>query len=76
MNKQQFLQTVREMTSDLPQNEANRLFEYYAEMIDEAVEEGATEEEAVAADDVVIDSNFNPFQRGNGCMLADLIKTR
>ncbi len=33
-------------------------------------------EEAVAADDVVIDSNFNPFQRGNGCMLADLIKTR
>ena len=25
---------------------------------------------------VVVDAGFNPFQRGNGCMLADVVKTR
>ena len=48
MNKVQFLSAVRERTADLSQNEGSRLLEYYAEMIDEAVEEGASEEEAVA----------------------------
>ena len=47
MNKVQFLSAVREKTADLPQNEENRLLEYYAEMIDEAVEEGLSEEEAI-----------------------------
>ena len=48
MNKLQFLKAVREKTSDLPLHETNHLLEYYAEMIEEAIEEGASEEEAVA----------------------------
>ena len=48
VNKMQFLQAVREKTVHLPLSEVNRLLEYYNEMIDEAVEEGSSEEEAVA----------------------------
>ena len=47
VNKMQFLQAVREKTVHLPLSEVNRLLEYYNEMIDEAVEEGLSEEEAV-----------------------------
>lgn len=35
------------------------------------VEDVVVEEEAVATE-----TYFNPFQRGNGCMLADMLKTR
>ena len=47
VNKMQFLRAVREKTVHLPPSEVNRLLEYYNEMIDEAVEEGLSEEEAV-----------------------------
>lgn len=47
VNKMQFLRAVREKTVHLPLSEVNRLLEYYNEMIDEAVEEGLSEEEAV-----------------------------
>ena len=48
VTKMQFLGAVREKTADLPPAEVNRLLEYYNEMIDEAVEEGISEEDAVA----------------------------
>lgn len=32
--------------------------------------------EVVDAPVVAADASFNPFQRGNGCMLADTVKTR
>ena len=47
VNKMQFLQAVSEQTAGMPSTEINRLLEYYNEMIDEAVEEGLSEEEAV-----------------------------
>ena len=47
VNKMQFLRAVREKTVHMPPSEVNRLLEYYNEMIDEAVEEGLSEEEAV-----------------------------
>ena len=47
VNKMQFLRAVREKTVHLPPSEVNHLLEYYNEMIDEAVEEGLSEEEAV-----------------------------
>lgn len=47
VNKMQFLQAVREQTAGMPSTEINRLLEYYSEMIDEAMEEGLSEEEAV-----------------------------
>ena len=48
VNKMQFLQAVREQTAGMPLTEINRLLEYYSEMIDEAMEEGMSEEEATA----------------------------
>lgn len=48
VNKMEFLKAVREKAIHLPLSEVNRLLEYYNEMIDEAVEEGVSEEEAVA----------------------------
>ena len=48
VNKMQFLQSVREQTAGMPLTEINRLLEYYSEMIDEAMEEGMSEEEATA----------------------------
>lgn len=48
VNKMQFLQSVREQTAGMPLTEINRLLEYYNEMIDEAKEEGMSEEEATA----------------------------
>ena len=47
VNKMQFLRAVQEKTVHMPPSEVNRLLEYYNEMIDEAVEEGLSEEEAV-----------------------------
>ncbi len=42
------------------------------------VEDVVVEEEAVAEveEAVATETYFNPFQRGNGCMLADMLKTR
>ncbi len=40
------------------------------------VEEVAEEATVEAKEEIVVDPNFNPFQRGNGCMLSELVKTR
>ncbi|MBQ2016910.1 MAG: hypothetical protein II208_00075 [Alphaproteobacteria bacterium] len=44
--------------------------------INPQVEEVVVEEPVAVVEEVAVDPNFNPFQRGNGCMLADLVKTR
>ena len=49
MNKLQFLNQLRQLTASLPKDEAEKYVEYYSEMIDDAIEEGGTEEEAVAS---------------------------
>lgn len=49
MNKQAFLQALNEKTASLAPQDRQRLLEYYAEMIDDRVEDGVAEEEAVAA---------------------------
>jgi len=48
MNKQQFLAAVRLNAASVPPEELTALLDYYTEMIDEAMDEGCTEEEAVA----------------------------
>lgn len=48
MNKQQFLAAVRLNAATVPPEELAALLDYYTEMIDEAMDEGCTEEEAVA----------------------------
>ena len=49
MNKQEFLAQLRNGLSGLPQNDIEERLTFYAEMIDDRIEEGLTEEEAVAA---------------------------
>jgi uncharacterized membrane protein len=47
MNKEQFLAALRRLLRELPTDELERILEYYREMIEDKVENGQTEEEAV-----------------------------
>ena len=47
MNKQEFLSCLRRGLSSLPQEELNERLTFYSEMIDDRMEEGLSEEEAV-----------------------------
>jgi uncharacterized membrane protein len=49
MNKQDFLAALRGFLNDLPAEDIRRSLDFYAEMIDDHMEEGITEEDAVAA---------------------------
>ena len=49
MTKQLFLDELKKLTGALTEQERARLMEYYSEMIDDRMEEGVPEEEAVAA---------------------------
>lgn len=49
MTKREFLEMLNERTSRLGEAERNRLLEYYGEIIDDRMEEGLAEDEAVAA---------------------------
>lgn len=48
MNKQMFLQALQRGLAGLPQEDIDGRLNFYSEMIDDRVEEGLTEEEAVA----------------------------
>ena len=48
MTKQQFMEQLRARLSGLPQCEVEERLTFYAEMIDDRMEEGLGEEEAVA----------------------------
>ena len=49
MNKQQFLAAIGEQIRSLPQTDVEKSLDYYREMIDDRMEDGLSEEEAVAA---------------------------
>ena len=49
MTKIQFMLTLNEKLSDMPKNEIEERLTFYSEMIEDRMEEGLTEEEAVAA---------------------------
>ena len=49
MNKQSFLGRLRKALSGLPQKEQEERITFYSEMIDDRMEEGLSEEEAVSA---------------------------
>ena len=49
MTKLKFLLSLRDALSSLPQEESEERLRFYSEMIEDQVEEGLTEEEAVAA---------------------------
>ncbi len=49
MNKERFADILRSGLTGLPQSEIDRYVEYYLEMINDRIDEGMTEEEAVQA---------------------------
>ena len=49
MSKQEFLARLRDGLNGLPQDDIAERLDYYSEMIDDRIEEGLTEDEAVAA---------------------------
>lgn len=49
MNKEKFLLDLASALAGLPEEDVERTLEYYSEMIDDRVEDGLSEEEAVAA---------------------------
>ena len=49
MNKAEFLSALRRRLYSLPPEEAERFIAYYSEMIDDRMEDGMTEEQAVAS---------------------------
>lgn len=48
MSKQEFLDELRKGLSSLPQNDLEERLTFYSEMIDDRMEEGLTEEEAIS----------------------------
>ncbi|MGE4485321.1 MAG: DUF1700 domain-containing protein [Oscillospiraceae bacterium] len=48
MTKSEFLEALRNALSQLPQNEIEKSIAFYEEMVDDRIEEGMTEEEAVS----------------------------
>ncbi len=49
MSKKEFLKKLKKALNDLPREERNKTIEYYSELIADRVEDGTSEEEAVAA---------------------------
>ena len=47
MNKQEFIKKLKEMLSNLPEKEINERIDFYSEMIDDRIEDGLTEEQAI-----------------------------
>ena len=49
MNKQEFLAAVKEKIKGMPQNDIDRSLDFYSEMIDDCIENGMSESEAVSS---------------------------
>ncbi len=48
MNKEQYISKIREGIASLPETDIESSLQYYSEMIDDRIEDGMTEEEAVS----------------------------
>lgn len=48
MNKEQYLRTLRSLIRELPQSERKTVIDFYREIIEDKIESGQTEQEAVA----------------------------
>ena len=68
MNKQEFLTALRNGLSGLPQEDINERIGFYSEMIDDRMEEGLPEEEAVAG--------IGPVDRTVSQIISDIPLTR
>lgn len=83
MNKHTFMAAVREKLGDMPRDDVERSLDYYAEMIDDRIEEGFSEEDAVAAlgspDEVaaqILGENPPGLQKSEDTDMAERISKR
>ena len=71
MNKAEFLSSLRSRLAALPAEDVERSVDYYSEMIDDRIEDGMTEEEAVlemgdpakAAEDIIAETPLKTIVR-------------
>ena len=56
MNKQEYLSAIRVRIPKMPTEDMERFIAYYSEMIDDRMEDGMTEDEAVAMRDTPDDA--------------------
>ena len=68
MNKEQFLEELRRKLAGLPQSDLDERLQFYGEMIDDRMEEGLPEEEAVAG--------IGPVDRTVSQIISDIPLTR
>lgn len=61
MNKQEFMQLLEQQIRLLPLSERNRLINYYNEALEDRMEEGMSEEDAVASLDGLDELSLNLF---------------
>ena len=73
MRKQEFLNELRNKLAGLPEDDVNDRIAFYSEMIDDRIDEGKTEEEAVA-DFGSVDSVVNDIAQDTSLM--SLVKER
>ncbi len=73
MNKEEFIESLRSRLGEIPPEELERSVEYYSEMIDDRIEDGMTEEEAVAQIGSVDDAVSQVL---SGISLPKLIKNK
>ncbi len=80
MNKQEYLKALEKRLKNLPREEVKKSLAFYAEIIDDRMEEGADEEEAVkslrspdeVAAEIFSDSSFASIVRGG----ADRVRSK
>ena len=73
MNKPEFLYQLRQSLSGFPKEDIERTLEYYSESIDDRMEEGTGEEEAVAAMGSIAENRRNCMEE---LPLSKLVKER
>ena len=65
MNKQEYLSAIRVRIPKMPTEDMERFIAYYSEMIDDRMEDGMTEEEAVATMDTPDEADASPACMGD-----------
>lgn len=83
MNKKEFLERLQRLLKELPQKERSKYLAYYQEMIEDAVEDGCTEEQATArigspgaiAEEILSESRpaDSPFSAGKKVLITVLL---
>ena len=79
MNKEEYLDAIRGRISAMPADDINRFMDYYSEMIDDRMEDGLSEDEAVAdmgSPDAAVEQILEEILGDFGLEITDTTETR